>query len=114
MKPSQQRLNGPTTIPTGVGICISSFCERVTVSHDSISPQVIERTDVTRELVIVHTILYETCSCRNTVDNSPKCFISMTYPFSPCFFSNFAHVSFSATVRLNTDAPGFESRSAQK
>lgn len=32
------------------------------------------------------------------------------YPF-PCFFSSFAHVSFSATVRLNTGAPGFESGS---
>ena len=32
----------------------------------------------------------------------------------PCFFSTFAHVSFSATVRLNTGFPGLESGSAQK
>jgi len=34
-------------------------------------------------------------------------------PF-PCFFSIFPHASFSATVRLKTGAPGFESGSAQK
>lgn len=34
------------------------------------------------------------------------------YPF--CFLSTFAHVSFSAMVRLNTGLPGFESASTQK
>ena len=32
----------------------------------------------------------------------------------PCFFSTLAQVSFSATVRLKTGAPGLESGSAQK
>ena len=36
------------------------------------------------------------------------------HPFPPCFFSTFAQLSFRATVRLNTGAPGFESGSAQK
>lgn len=35
-------------------------------------------------------------------------------PFPPCFFSTFAQVSFSATVRLNTGVPGFASGSTQK
>ena len=35
-----------------------------------------------------------------------------SYP--PAFFSIFAHVSLSGSVRLNTSAPGLESRSAQK
>ena len=34
--------------------------------------------------------------------------------FPPCFFSTFAHVSFSATVRLDTNFPGLEAESAQK
>src|SRR5580658_7299575 len=39
-----------------------------------------------------------------------------TWPhlFAVCFFSTFAQVSFSATVRLNTSLPGFESGSTQK
>jgi hypothetical protein len=34
--------------------------------------------------------------------------------FAPCFFSTFAHVSFSAIVRLKIGFPGFESGSTQK
>src|SRR5215467_11060734 len=41
-------------------------------------------------------------------------FVAKDYSCPACFFSTFAQVSFSATVRLKIGAPGLESRSAQK
>ena len=43
------------------------------------------------------------------MENLPTHLVLVAYPFPPCFFSIFAQVSFSATVRLNTGLPGLES-----
>lgn len=62
-KRGRRRGNGPTTIRTGVGICIRNFCGKLTVRHHSNRPQAIAGTAYTKSFCCTYNSVRQMQEC---------------------------------------------------